>query len=130
MYQLLYQLLQALMSAIAWLRQHAPWSVVTLQQEGCGRASYMNIMPEHLCKFIRKVRSSWILSIETSWVSKCAGESLRTPCPHCGDPLDDVIRACNHRLLFCREILHAVDNEWANLVDIIASVQGLNLLKV
>jgi hypothetical protein len=35
--------------------------------------------------------------------------------------------ACTHCLLFCRDILLGIDNEWANLVDI-ASVQGFNRL--
>jgi hypothetical protein len=38
-----------------------------------------------------------------------AGEFHRTSCPHLGDPLCDIIHACTHRLLFCREILHVVD---------------------
>jgi hypothetical protein len=46
-----------------------------------------------------------------------AGESYDwTSCPHCGNPLDDTIHACSHRLLFCREILHGIDDAWANLV--------------
>jgi hypothetical protein len=43
--------------------------------------------------------------------------------------LHDVVHARTHRLLFCRERVLGVDNEWANLDDI-ASVQALNLLSV
>jgi hypothetical protein len=85
------------------------------------------LMPVHSCKLILRVRSGRVRSLETSGASKCAGESHVTSCPHCGDPLDDIIHACTHWLLFFREILCGVNNEWANLADK-ASIQGLNLL--
>jgi hypothetical protein len=56
-----------------------------------------------------------------------AGEFHWTSCPHCEDPLDDAIHACTHHLLFCREILRGVYNEWANLVHKV-SVQGVSLI--
>jgi hypothetical protein len=46
---------------------------------------------------------------------------------HCGDPVDDTNCACTHHLLFCRDILRGIGNEWANLVDM-AGVQGLHVL--
>lgn len=52
--------------------------------------------------------------------------SQLSSCPHCEDPTFDD-HTCTHRLLFVREALCGVDNEWANLVDR-GSVQGLNLL--
>jgi hypothetical protein len=91
--------------------QHAHWSILTQQQEGYGRASYLNIMPVLLCKLMSSVCSGRVCSLETSWASKCAGESHWTSCPHCGDPLDDVIHACTHLWLFCMEILCGVNNE-------------------
>jgi hypothetical protein len=109
--------------------QHAPWSILVPKQEGCGwQASYMNVMPPHLYKFIVSARSGRICSLEISRASTCAGESHWTSCCHCGNPLDEIIHACTHRLLFCREPLRGVDTEWPNVVDI-GSIQGLNLLR-
>jgi hypothetical protein len=65
--------------------------------------------------------------VQTSWAFKSADESHCTSISHCGDPLDDIIHACTHRLLFRREILCGVDNEWENFVDI-AYGQGSNPL--
>jgi hypothetical protein len=92
-------------------------------------ASYMNIVPVHLCKLILSVRSGRVCSLETSWASECACESHWTSCPHRGHPLDDTIPACTHRLLLCRKILCGGKNEWANLVEM-ASIQGLNPIAV
>jgi hypothetical protein len=44
-----------------------------------------------------------------------------------GNPLDDISHACTHQLLFCREIVRVINNEWANHV---ASIPGLNLPSV
>jgi hypothetical protein len=69
-------------------------------------------------------------SSDSSLVFQVAGETYDwTSCPHCGEPSDDIVPVCAHRLLFCRDILFGVHNDWANLVDM-ASVQGLNLLAV
>jgi hypothetical protein len=109
--------------------QHASWSILVLQQEEYGRVSYINMMPVHLCNLVFSDHSDRVCSMETSWASKCAGESHWTTCPHCGDPLEDLYDSCIFSLLFCREVLCGVNNEWANLVDI-ASIQGLNILTV
>jgi hypothetical protein len=70
-------------------------------------------LPAHMCKFIPSVREGRKHSLETSWASKCAGESYDwASCPHCGDPSDDVIHACAHRLLSCSEIVCGVDAEF------------------
>jgi hypothetical protein len=63
-----------------------------------------------------------------SWASQCAGKSYTTCRPLCGDPVNDTLHACTLRLLFSREILRAVDSEYATIHVDIASVQGFNLL--
>jgi hypothetical protein len=68
-------------------------------------------------------------SLETSRASKCAGELHWTSCPLCGNPLDDVVHACTHRLPPCRANSRGADSEWKNFENI-ASVEGYDLCTV
>jgi hypothetical protein len=71
------------------------------------------------------LRSVIFLGIIMGFKWACAHH--RTSCPHCEDPLDDNLRMCPNRLLFCGAILPGVNNDWAYVIDI-ASIPDLNLL--
>jgi hypothetical protein len=91
----------------------------------------MNAMPTHLCKFIFCLLPGRICPLQTSWAPKRADGfqfSLDILSPP-EEILWMISHACTHRLLFCKEILRHVDDEWANLVDK-ARVQDLNLLTI
>jgi hypothetical protein len=66
----------------------------------------MDVMPVHLCKFVRSVAQ--VCSLETLWASECAGESHSTSCPH---SMHALLICCFSEAIFC-----VADNEWANLV--------------